>query len=96
MCLKAFNSLCIVERCLYLQVVKAGFNSDYGLMTSTSEGLAYPQPAASKLSQGHDLLEFLGLMLAKALYEGILLDWPLAPFFVSKYDPSSSTLFAAF
>ena len=64
--------------------MKAGFNSDYGLMTSTSEGLAYPQPAASKLSQGHDLLEFLGLMLAKALYEGILLDWPLAPFFIAR------------
>ena len=66
-----------------LQVVKAGFNSDYGLMTCTSEGLAYPQPAASKLGDGMELLEFLGLMLAKALYEGILLDWPLAPFFVA-------------
>ncbi len=61
-----------------------GFNSDYGLMTSTSGGLAYPQPAASKLGQGLELLEFLGLMLAKALYEGILLDFPLAPFFVAK------------
>jgi len=67
-------------------VVKAGFNADYGLMTLTPEGLAYPypQPAPTSLSQGHQLLEFLGLMLGKALYEGILLDWPLAPFFVTK------------
>ena len=68
----------------FSQVVKAGFNADYGLMTSTPDGLAYPQPAAARLPQGLALLEFLGSMLAKALYEGILLDWPLAPFFVAR------------
>jgi ubiquitin-protein ligase E3 C len=68
-----------------MQVVKAGFDANYGLMTATPDGLAYPQPASTRVAQGHELLEFLGLMLGKALYEGILLDWPLAPFFVTKY-----------
>lgn len=76
---------------LFLQVVKAGFNTNYGLMGSTAEGLAYPQPAAAWLPQGVALLEFLGLMLAKALYEGILLDYPLAPFFVARCQSARST-----
>ncbi len=31
------------------------------------------------------MLEFLGRMLGKALYEGILLDLPLAGFFLKKF-----------
>lgn len=60
-------------------------------MTSTPEGLAYPQPAATKLPQGTALLEFLGLMLAKALYDGLLLDFPLAPCFVARSASSPET-----
>lgn len=68
-----------------MQVVKAGFNADYGLFTSTAEsGLAFPQPAAQHIASGPALLHFLGLVFGKALYEGILLDTPLAPFFVAR------------
>ncbi|KAL3151218.1 hypothetical protein ABBQ38_013059 [Trebouxia sp. C0009 RCD-2024] len=66
------------------QVISTGFNADYGLFTATSDGLAYPQPAATTIPNGLGLLEFLGLVVGKALYEGILLDVPLAPFFVAR------------
>lgn len=36
-------------------------------------------------AQAGALLEFLGRMLGKALYEGILLDLPLAGFFLKKF-----------
>ncbi|KAL0028291.1 hypothetical protein WJX79_007793 [Trebouxia sp. C0005] len=66
------------------QAISTGFDANYGLFTSTSDGLAYPQPAATKIPNGLGLLEFLGLVVGKALYEGILLDLPLAPFFVAR------------
>ena len=69
-----------------VQVVKAGFNADYGLFTSTEQGgLAFPAPVSSQLgASAPALLRFLGAIFGKALYEGILLDTPLAPFFVAK------------
>lgn len=42
------------------EVIKCGFNADYGLMTSTADGLAYPRPSADKVEFGVQLLEFLG------------------------------------
>lgn len=39
---------------------------------------------AERLEGGLASLELLGLVLGKALYEGILVDMPLAPFFVSR------------
>lgn len=72
----------IITRCL--QAISSGFNADYGLFTATTHGLAYPQPAATTIPNGLGLLEFLGLVVGKALYEGILLDVPVAPFFVAR------------
>lgn len=69
---------------MLMQAISTGFDANYGLFTSTSDGLAYPQPAATKIPNGLGLLEFLGLVVGKALYEGILLDLPLAPFFVAR------------
>ncbi|EIE23025.1 hypothetical protein COCSUDRAFT_15978, partial [Coccomyxa subellipsoidea C-169] len=67
------------------EVVKAGFDVNRGLFTSTAEGgLAFPQPAAAHIASAPALLHFLGLVFGKALYEGILLDTPLAPFFVAR------------
>ncbi|PNH11212.1 E3 ubiquitin-protein ligase [Tetrabaena socialis] len=59
-------------------------DANYGLFTSTPDGLAYPNPAAERLDGGLALLEFMGLMFGKALYEGILLPVPFAHFFVSR------------
>ncbi|MEW5298302.1 MAG: hypothetical protein WDW36_001442 [Sanguina aurantia] len=66
------------------EVIKSGFNADYGLMASTADGLAYPRPSADKVELGVQLLEFLGTMVGKALYEGILINAPFAPFFVAR------------
>lgn len=44
--------------------------------------------AAERLDGGLAALETLGLALGRALYEGVLLDLPLAPFFVSRLQVS--------
>ncbi len=77
--------ICALISLPLLQVVKAGFDVNRGLFTSTAEGgLAFPQPAAAHIASAPALLHFLGLVFGKALYEGILLDTPLAPFFVAR------------
>ncbi|EFN55183.1 hypothetical protein CHLNCDRAFT_23742 [Chlorella variabilis] len=65
-------------------VVAAGFDPNRGLFTATPDGYAYPNPLAERLDGGLSALETLGLVLGRALYEGVLLDCPLAPFFVSR------------
>ena len=47
---------CVVS----LQVIMRGFNGNYGLFTTTPDGLLYPHPSADKLGSGLQLLEFLG------------------------------------
>ncbi|KAI8970934.1 hypothetical protein BDB01DRAFT_812998 [Pilobolus umbonatus] len=61
------------------------FDVNYGLFVSTPDQLLYPNPSyyavgSSQLSQ----FEFLGLIIGKAVYEGILLDVPFADFFLKK------------
>ena len=73
-----------LDRAVPVQAVQTGFDARLGLMASTPQGLAYPQPKAGALPGGHALLQTLGLVLGKALYEGLLLDLPLAPFFVAR------------
>ncbi|KAI7846263.1 hypothetical protein COHA_000243 [Chlorella ohadii] len=65
-------------------VVSAGFDPNRGLFAATPDGQAYPNPLAERLDGGLAALETLGLVLGRALYEGVLLDCPLAPFFVSR------------
>lgn len=48
-----------------LQVVQLGFDQNYGLFTSTGDGLAYPHPAARSLPGGLALLELVGLIVGK-------------------------------
>ncbi|ORZ21131.1 hypothetical protein BCR42DRAFT_406881 [Absidia repens] len=61
------------------------FNTDYGLFSSTPDQLLYPNPGsfATEASQ-LAYFEFLGLVIGKALYEGILLDVAFAEFFLKK------------
>ncbi len=37
-----------------------GLDANYGLFTSTPDGLAYPNPAAERIDGGLALLEFMG------------------------------------
>ncbi|KAL4444560.1 hypothetical protein ABPG77_002377 [Micractinium sp. CCAP 211/92] len=67
-------------------VVKEGFDPNLGLFKATTDNRLYPNPHA-RLVTGNALrlIEFLGQMLGKAMYEGILVELPLAPFFLKKF-----------
>lgn len=58
----------------------------YGLFsqTSTSDRLLVPDATARFLDNGIHMIEFLGRIIGKALYEGILLDFYFSHVFVQK------------
>jgi ubiquitin-protein ligase E3 B len=68
---------------LLTELIRDIFDPRRGLFLSTPEGLLYASPAASSAQEGRLLLRFAGLVVAKALYEGVLLELALAPFFVA-------------
>ncbi|KAF9567255.1 hypothetical protein EC968_003459 [Mortierella alpina] len=66
-------------------LVLQAFDTNYGLFLSTSDQLLYPNPhrfAQETAQLKH--YEFLGRILGKALYEGILIDAAFAGFFLGK------------
>eukprot|EP00252_Welwitschia_mirabilis_P024162 TRINITY_DN7059_c0_g3_i3.p1 TRINITY_DN7059_c0_g3~~TRINITY_DN7059_c0_g3_i3.p1 ORF type:complete len:797 (+),score=144.37 TRINITY_DN7059_c0_g3_i3:224-2392(+) len=67
-------------------LAKAAFDPHFGLFmqTSTEERLLFPHPLARFLSNGIPMIEFLGRIVGKALYEGILLDYSFSHVFVRK------------
>ncbi|GMH39401.1 hypothetical protein BSKO_07299 [Bryopsis sp. KO-2023] len=71
------------------ELVRIGFDPQYGLFTATEDHLLYPNPASPHLQpDALEVLTFLGRMLGKAVYEGILLELPLAGFFLKKFRSS--------
>lgn len=66
------------------EVIKAGIHPNTGLFHRNEEGYLYCTPLAEQHPQGSNMLFFLGQILGKALYEGLLIDIPLAPFFLRK------------
>lgn len=58
----------------------------YGLFTQTltSDRHLIPNTAARFLDNGIQMIEFLGRIVGKALYEGILLDYSFSHVFVQK------------
>jgi len=66
---------------------------DRGLFSETPEDhMLYPHPLALSQEGGADLLSLAGAVLGKSLYDGILLQAPLAPFFVSYLQGRLPTL----
>ena len=66
-------------------LITEAFDPKFGLFLETPERMLYPNPA-SEIHAGAKHLEyfyFLGAILGKAVYEGILLDVPLAGFFLA-------------
>lgn len=66
-------------------LIAESFDPKFGLFAETPERTLYPNPA-SEIHAGERHLQyfyFLGAILGKACYEGILLDVPLAGFFLS-------------
>ncbi len=66
------------------ETIKKVFDPGLNLFCTTSEERLYPSPA-SHLTDNHlHLFEFVGRMIGKAVYEGIVVDVPFAPFFLSQ------------
>ncbi|EOA23422.1 hypothetical protein CARUB_v10016604mg [Capsella rubella] len=67
-------------------ITKAAFATEYGLFsqTPTSDRLLVPSPSARHLENGVQMIEFLGRIVGKALYEGILLDYSFSHVFIQK------------
>ncbi|DBB12911.1 TPA: hypothetical protein ACH3X3_005665 [Trebouxia sp. C0006] len=66
-------------------LVKEGFDPNAALFKATSDNRLYPNPAAQALvPNALAYFEFLGRMLGKAMYEGVLIELPLAGFFLKK------------
>lgn len=75
------------------RVTAALIQPERGLFTqSTTSSQLYPHPLAYSLEEGPALFALAGLILGKALYEGILLQAPLAPFFVARLQGRLPTL----
>ncbi|XAR49722.1 Ubiquitin--protein ligase [Bertholletia excelsa] len=66
-------------------VTRAAFDVQYGLFKETADHLLYPNPGSGMIHEQHlQFFHFLGTVLAKAMFEGILVDIPFATFFLSK------------
>lgn len=74
-------------------LVREAFDSDRGLWRATDDQQLYPNPH-SYAAQPEQLAwyTFLGRVLGKALYEGILVDINFAGFFLSKWLGKQSYL----
>eukprot|EP00177_Eucheuma_denticulatum_P004701 GFKZ01008533.1.p1 GENE.GFKZ01008533.1~~GFKZ01008533.1.p1 ORF type:complete len:1028 (+),score=182.22 GFKZ01008533.1:617-3700(+) len=68
------------------EVLRLGFSPfSYGLFQSTQDGRLYPNPNAAVASENFKTqFAFLGRLLGKAVFDGVLVDIPLARFFLSK------------
>jgi ubiquitin-protein ligase E3 C len=65
-------------------VVKEAFDPGSGLFMETPDRLLYPSTKAESL-QRLDYYEFLGSIVAKCLYENVLIDVEFAPFFLLRW-----------
>jgi ubiquitin-protein ligase E3 C len=66
-------------------ITRAAFDVQYGLFKETTDHLLYPNPGSGMIHEQHlQFFHFLGTILAKAMFEGILVDIPFATFFLSK------------
>lgn len=67
------------------QLVKAGFDPSVGFFKATSQQLLYPNPDAGVVYDDYlKHLHFLGRMLGKIVYESMMVELPLAEFFLCK------------
>ena len=76
-----------------VELIRAGFAPQLGLFCEGGEGTLFPNPAAQlRVREPLALFELLGAVLGKALYEGILVELPLATVFLNRLLGRSNTL----
>ncbi|EFN88458.1 Ubiquitin-protein ligase E3B [Harpegnathos saltator] len=68
------------------ETIKRVFDPSLNLFKATSENRLYPSPTSFMQDNHLQLFEFVGRMLGKAVYEGIVVDVPFASFFVSQFS----------
>nr|CAG8539342.1 680_t:CDS:10 [Entrophospora candida]CAG8546331.1 11073_t:CDS:10 [Entrophospora candida] len=74
-------------------ITHIAFDTNYGLFLNTKEQLLYPNPHLYARQETQlNYYGFIGRILGKALYEGILVDAAFAGFFLSKWLGRSSYL----
>ncbi|KAI0074242.1 HECT-domain-containing protein [Panus rudis PR-1116 ss-1] len=76
-----------------MSLCKEVFDTNHGLWLATKNNELYPNPH-SYATEAHSLnwYRFIGRILGKALYEGILVDVAFAPFFLAKWLGKQSYL----
>ncbi|XP_012282275.1 ubiquitin-protein ligase E3B isoform X2 [Orussus abietinus] len=68
------------------ETIKRVFDPSLNLFRATGENRLYPSPTSAMQDNHLQLFEFVGRMLGKAVYEGIVVDVPFASFFVSQFS----------
>lgn len=73
-------------------IIKESISPAMGLFESTMDNKLYPAAIAPGVYANEKLkkMEFVGMMIGKALWEGILLELPLATFFLKKIRGTTS------
>lgn len=66
------------------ETIKRVFDPSLNLFKTTSDQRLYPSPISYVQDNHLQLFEFVGRMLGKAVYEGIVVDVPFASFFLSQ------------
>ena len=64
--------------------MKKVFDPGLNLFCATSDERLYPSPLSHMTDNHLSLFEFVGKMIGKAVYEGIVVDVPFASFFMSQ------------
>lgn len=66
------------------ETIKKVFDPSLNLFRTTSDQRLYPSPTSSIHDNHLSLFEFIGKVLGKAVYEGIVVDVPFATFFLNQ------------
>ena len=67
------------------QLLRSGFDPSIGFFKTTSQQLLYPNPDIGLIHPDYlKHLHFLGRMLGKVIYESMMVELPLADFFLCK------------
>ena len=66
------------------ETIKKVFDPGLNLFCTTSEERLFPSPLSHITDNHLDLFEFVGKMIGKAVYEGIVVDVPFASFFLTQ------------
>lgn len=75
------------------ELIKQAFDPNRGFFILTKDNMLYPNPCASLIQQNYlKHYYFIGRMLGKAIFENLLIELPLAEFFLSRLAGRSTDI----